>query len=110
MTVTMPTMDELRVMGTAIFRMLARMLPALSGRSVPRMSSRPRDRRKSSTIYARATTVPTVTPVMAPAAATSGSLPCFTSQKASPRPTTSLHRASMIWETEVGAMLLWPWE
>lgn len=34
MTVTMPTMDELRVMGTAIFKILARMLPALSGRSV----------------------------------------------------------------------------
>ena len=50
MTVTMPTMDELRVMGTAIFKILARMLPALSGRSVPWVSSRPRDRKKSRTI------------------------------------------------------------
>ena len=53
--------------------------------------------------------VPTVTPVMAPAAATSAGRPAFTSHQASPRPMTSLHRASMIWETEVGVMLLWPW-
>ena len=53
--------------------------------------------------------VPTVTPVMAPAAAVSGGCPPFTSHHARDRPIISLHRASIIWETEVGVMFRCPW-
>ena len=53
--------------------------------------------------------VPTVTPVMAPAAAVSGAWPFFTSHQARDRPMASLHNASMICDTEVGVMFRCPW-
>ena len=51
---------------------------------------------------------PQVTPKMAPAAESEEGAPICTRIQARARPTTSLPRASMIWETAVGTMLEWP--
>ena len=50
MTVTMPTMEELRVMGMAMRKMFPRMEPALSGTSPASRGSRERESRKLSTM------------------------------------------------------------
>ena len=47
---------------------------------------------------------------MAPAAAMASSFRVSLNAEASARPTTSLHSASMIWDTAVGVMREWPWK
>ena len=84
-------------MGIAMRRMSRRMVPVLSGMSRVRRDSSDRVIRKLTVIYTRATMVPTVTPVIAPAAAISGGrFSLLMSHQARGRPMASLQAASMI--------------
>ncbi len=47
---------------------------------------------------------------MAPAAATDSPSSRFMNREARARPMTSLHSASMTWDTAVGVMRVWPWK
>ena len=53
--------------------------------------------------------MPTVTPAMAPEAATGSGWPMLIRYQARDNPTTSLLTASMTWDTAVGVMRAVPW-